>query len=127
MKIWIISKEHNRLSTHIEEHFEIPRFELKDNKEIHEIIKENKEWLIETSKIENLSIIATQATKIIIIKEDNRKSLLKSLREATLINRLSNEEKEFIRKYRNKIILLKNKEEVKKCIEALDNDDSYWY
>ena len=70
MKVWIISKEKNVLATHIEEHFEIPRFELnKNSKELPKIIRENKEWIIETSFINNLSILANQATIIFLIKE----------------------------------------------------------
>ena len=128
MKVWIISKEKNVLATHIEEHFEIPRYELKENsKELPKIIRENKEWIIETSFINNLSILANQATIIFLIKESETKGLLKSIREATLLNELSKEEKDFIKKYRSKIILLKNKKEINKCIEALDKDENYWY
>lgn len=128
MKLLMISNKKNSLSKQIEEHFEMKRFEVQDDiNEINKIIKENKEWIIETPLINNLPIIASQANYIILIKEEKNKRFLRSLKEGMEFNKLSKEEKDLLKKYPSKIIILKNKKEIEKCLEAMKKDEKYWY
>ena len=83
--------------------------------------------MIETTFIPELSVIASQASYIILVKEEKMThKILLSVREGFRDFNLSSQEKEFINKYRGKIILLKNKKEIKKFLEALEKDHKYY-
>ena len=130
MKLCIVSNKDQDFAVRIEERFNIPRFQIHENEiqTINRIIKTNKEWIVETSFIDELPVIANQATIIVLVKEVNaKKKILLSIKEGFYLYQLSSEEKKFVNKYRGKVIILKNKKEIKKFLVALENDEKYWY
>ena len=127
MKIWIISNQKNDLSNQLEKHFNISKYEIKEEKEITKDILWEKDWIIETDFLPHLPILTKQATTIIYIKKYQKMKLRNIHKEKSTTYELEDKEKEFIEKYKNKIILLKNKKEIKKCLEAIKKDNKYWY
>lgn len=130
MKLCVISNKTHSFVSKIEEKFHIPRFQIHEHEiqRINQIMKVEKEWIIETTFIEELSIIANQATLIVLVKDvEATKKILLSIKECFNLYQLSSQEKEFIHKYRGKIVLLKNKKEIKKFLIALEKDEKYWY
>ena len=130
MRLCVVSKKRQAFVDQIEERFQLPRFQIHDNEidQINKIIKAEKEWIIETNFIEDLPVIANQATLIVLVKEiESTRKILLSVRDGFLLYQLSQDEKEFINKYRGKVVLLKNKSEIKKFLTALEKDEKYWY
>ena len=130
MKLCVISNHPQEFVDRIEKRFSIPRFRIHENgiDVINQIIKKEKEWIIETTFIQDLPVIANQATIIVLVKEKTPMSgILLCLREGLPLLSLSSEEKEFVNKYRGKVVILKNKMEINKFLIALEKDQKYWY
>lgn len=111
MKIYIVGnniKNNNVLAEKLKEIYNINKFQIDSIDELNKIIRENKEWII-LSIYNNMSnIISSQATSIIYIDFDKKNK-----------KKQSNDMNEFIKKYSNKILILKNKKEVKKLYAAI--------
>lgn len=124
MKIYIIgnnSKDNNNLSDWLSKIYDLKNFnidDLNDEKKlqtINKIIKENKEWVIDTKPDPISNIIAANATTIIYLNIQKKKFLQK---DENLISD-SKETVEFLKKHSSKIIILKNKKEIKALQDAI--------
>lgn len=104
MKIYVIGenkKETEELVENLSTIYNIPKFEVENIDEINKIIRTNREWIITSSFNDNSNVIANASTTVIYLnfnKENNN---------------------EFIRKYKSKIIILKSKKEIKKLFKAI--------
>lgn len=118
MKIYIIGNNqsnNNVLSAKLSELLDLKKFSFDiENNHINKIIKENREWIIESNYNEYSNVIAANSTTIIYLNV-YKKSLFKNninLNKKDIIN-------EFVMKYSSKILILKGEKDIKKLIDAI--------
>lgn len=115
MRLLIISstkEDSARLVKEIQKWIKIKEYAL-DNTNIDIInstIATNKDWLIQISNKTNFNVIANQSNKIIYMNYKN--------------DILDNEQ---ITKYKQKIIILKNKKEEKAILKSLEKGHEFYY
>lgn len=117
MKIYIIGnnkKDNSYLSSKLSEIYNINKFNTSalSLEEINKIIRENKEWILESEYNDNSNVIASVATTVIYLNI-NKTSFVK---KRVLDN---NDIKELIRKYPSKVLIIKSNKEISKFIAAI--------
>lgn len=104
MKIYVMGKnekEKNNLVEELISIYNIPKFEVESIDEINKIIRKNREWIITSNYNENKDVIANSSTSIIYLNLDKENN------------------NEFLKKYKSKIIILRSKKEIKKLFNAI--------